>query len=353
MSQTIASTSIQINSFVDKIQLTITGVTAVINGVTYNVTTLSNTLVMAIANSQINQKLSGVLVDFNPTLVQIQSTGTDGNSVNSYVLVPSATATIVNNLDPAQGKVGAIHNLGPNDRNRMAHLADDFSSSISIESASLSVNGNTTSLSVTLKNNGNSTFRIFGLMLQGQYNVPIGGGNGFPMPGQDNSIAGSNMGTVPFQINGISLVPLFGPSAGTQPMEPQNVATNPTMGQSQGMPPVNLQNTAPNQPAGIGDGMQPMPIQNGGPQPSNLPPEMNGTQPVGPQNGPHDDRTGNAAASYLALQPGQTVTLSFSGIIALPQGGNSAGSAIAPIVGNYTVQLMGEGFQTYMVTATS
>jgi len=81
---------------------------------------------------------------------------------------------------------------------------------------------------------------------------------------------------------------------------------------------------------------------------------MNGTQLVGPQNGPHDDRTGNAASSYLALQPGQTVTLSFSSIIALPQSWNNAGSAITPIVGNnYTVQLMGEGFQTYTVTATS
>ena len=68
MSQTIASTTIPNNSSVDKIQFTIANVDAVINGTTYNVTTLSNTLVVSVANSQINQTLSGVLVDFNPTL---------------------------------------------------------------------------------------------------------------------------------------------------------------------------------------------------------------------------------------------------------------------------------------------
>ena len=66
MSQTIASTTIPTNTTVDKIQFTITNVNTEINGTTYSVTTLSNTLVMAVANSRVNQTLSGVLSRLQP-----------------------------------------------------------------------------------------------------------------------------------------------------------------------------------------------------------------------------------------------------------------------------------------------
>jgi hypothetical protein len=82
----------------------------------------------------------------------------------------------------------------------------------------------------------------------------------------------------------------------------------------------------------------------------------NGNQPLGPQGG-HDDRTGDAASGYLALQPGQTVTVTFSGVIGFQHGLNFADRpalTMTPIVGNtYTIQLTGEGFQTYTVTATA
>lgn len=60
MTKTIASTTIPTGSSVDKIEFTIANVDAVINGTTYSVTTLSNTLVLSVANSKINQTLSGV-----------------------------------------------------------------------------------------------------------------------------------------------------------------------------------------------------------------------------------------------------------------------------------------------------
>lgn len=111
MSQTIASTSIPTGSAVDKIQFSITDVEAKVNGTVYPVTTLSSTLVVLIANSEVNQTLSGVLVDFNPTLVQIQATDSNGTLVNYYVLVPSAVATIVTSLNREQIKVGNIVEL--------------------------------------------------------------------------------------------------------------------------------------------------------------------------------------------------------------------------------------------------
>ena len=74
MTQTLATITIPLNSTVDKVQFTIANVTAVINAKTYNVTSLSDTFVVKVANGLVNQTDSGVLIDFNPTLVQIQAT---------------------------------------------------------------------------------------------------------------------------------------------------------------------------------------------------------------------------------------------------------------------------------------
>src|SRR5512136_1351150 len=73
VTQTIAATTVPINTTVDKVQFTIKNVTAVVNTQTYNVTSLSDTFVVKIEKGVINQTLSCVLVDFNPTLVQIQA----------------------------------------------------------------------------------------------------------------------------------------------------------------------------------------------------------------------------------------------------------------------------------------
>jgi hypothetical protein len=284
MTQTIASTTIPSGSAVDKIQFTIADVDAVVNGATYNVTALSNTLVVSVANSQVNQTLSGVLVDFNPTLVQIQATDANGNLVYYYVLVPSATATIVGDLTQKHMKVGTIVELGQNNRAKLVRVVEEFSKNLTIVSASLSVNGNVTTLSVTLKNEGNVTFRVFGLTLHGEFNATRTWENGrHMMYGQ--VFERDHPDTIPFKLNGSSLIPLFG---------------------------TNHKN-----------------------------------------NDEHEDM----ALSSLALQPQQSVTLSFSGVIALHPDEDSTMSpavVVTPIVGqNYTLRLMGEGYQTFNVTAVS
>jgi type VI protein secretion system component Hcp len=203
MSQTIASTSIPNGTTVDKIQFTISSVDATVNGTTYAVTTLSNTLVIAIANSKVNQTFSGVLVDFSPTLVLIQATNASGDLVNYFVLVPSATAMIVTSLSRAQVKVGTIVELGQNDRERLVRVVESFSHNLTIASATLSVNGTGfTSLNVTLKNEGDINFTICGLTLHGDFTVT---------PEIQTTVAERTvLGTIPFKVNGTSLIPLLG-----------------------------------------------------------------------------------------------------------------------------------------------
>jgi len=285
MSQTIASTTIPSGSTVDKIQFTIADVDAVVNGAMYNVTALSNTLVVSIADSEVNQTLSGVLIDFNPTLVQIQATDANGNLVYYYVLVPSATATIIGDLSKEQIRVGTIVELGQNNRAKLVHVVEEFSNNVTIVSASLSVKGNVTTLSVTIKNEGNVTFRVFGLTLHGEFNATRTWKK--EKDETDEEIVKIHPDTIPFKVNGSSLIPLFGDQ----------------------------------------------------------------------EDHKHDDEHEDMELSSLALQPGQSVTLSFSGVIALqPEKDNMKHPAmvVTSIVGgNYTIRLMGEGFQTFDVTATS
>jgi hypothetical protein len=282
MSQTIASTIIPIGSTVDKIQFTIGTVNALISGTIYNVTALSSTFVVSVVNSQVNQTLSGVLVDFNPSLVQIQAADADGNLVYYYVLVPSATATIITDLSRDRIKVGSIVELGQNDKTRLVHVVEQFSKNLTIVSASLSVNGNVTSLSVNVTNEGNITFKIFGLTLQGEFNSTRTWKNKNKMDEMPDEliIERIHSETVPFKVNDSSLIPLFGADA---------------------------------------DDFEDM------------------------QNS-------------LILQPGQNATLSYTGVIQQPKMDMMKGPAmiVTPIVGeNYTIRLMGEGYQTFNVNATS
>ena len=171
MTQTIASITIPLNSTVVKVQFTIADVTAVVNEQTYNVTSLSDTFVVKVVNGAVNKTLSGVLIDFNPTLVQIQASDENDMLVYYYVLVPSANGIIVENLTSAHVKVGTIIEIGENNRVRLVRVKEDFSKNLTIVSATLTVNGNATGLSVTLKNEGDVLFRIFGLTLHGEFNT--------------------------------------------------------------------------------------------------------------------------------------------------------------------------------------
>ena len=211
MTQTLATITIPLNSTVDKVQFTIANVTAVIYGETYNVTSLSDTFVIKVANGAVNQTLSGVLIDFNPTLVQIQASDENDATVYYYVLVPSANAIIVTDISSAHVRVGTIIKIGENNRVRLVRVKEDFSKNLTIVSANLTVNGNVTDLSVELKNDGDVAFRVFGLTLHGEFNTtqtwdvkPFGHG------WHKEYRVRIHPETIPFKLNGTTLIPLYG-----------------------------------------------------------------------------------------------------------------------------------------------
>jgi hypothetical protein len=286
VSQTLGTTTLPMNSTVDKVQFTIAGVTAVVNAQTYDVTALSNTFVVNVANAQINDTLSGVIVDFNPTLVQIQANDANDQTVYYYVLVPSANAVIINGVKPEHARVGTIVALGEFNRVRLERVREGFNRNLTIVSANLGVNGNTTSLSVTLRNDGNSSFRVFGLTLNGEFNATkevVPPGHGMRGRIENFIIQKIHPKTIPFKINDQTLTPMFGTKAERQEM-----------------------------------GM-------------------------------------NMLSSAVTLQPGETLTASYTGTIALNTEDTHLQNPVMVLFPNagstYTIHLMGEGYQTYTLTA--
>jgi len=81
---------------------------------------------------------------------------------------------------------------------------------------------------------------------------------------------------------------------------------------------------------------------------------VNGTALV-PLFGDGSDEGSTHAASSVTLKPGQSITLSFTGVIGLKTDNGQHGQnlLIGSTSGNsYTIRLQGEGFQTAQVTAT-
>jgi hypothetical protein len=353
ISQTIASTTVPTNSSVDKVEFTLANVQATINGTVYNVQTLTNTIVLQV-DAKVNQTISSVLVDLNPTLIQTQSLDSNGNIVYNYVLIPSANAMMMPSPNRDQMHVGFMGDLGPDERMLMTQTGEGFAHNVTVTSATLSVNGDTTSLSVTVENKGDTPLRIFGLTVKGQFNAWQ---NTNQMPNFAPILA--------FQINGTSLSPTFGSQMG-QDINPMNpLPLNPQFNLTDKMMtpvPIDLQNV-PN------GGQIPPILGNGTDQQNQMPrimqPNMpqdpyNGgqlNQPSSPPMGNFDDFNGSAASTYVALQPGQSISFTYSGIISPQQNSNVIAisqAVITPMVGNiYNIEIAGEGFQTYTVTATA
>lgn len=297
MSQTIASTTIPSGSTVERIQFTISSAQAKIAGKVYSVTVLSSQLIASIANSQRVNQTQGVLLDLNPTLVQIQATNSTGGTVNYFVLVPSATAAFVTNVNTNHLKVGTIVKLEDNERVKLIRVTEETSRKIVISSALLSVKDNVTNFSVTFTNQGNTNVTVFGLTLNGLFNVPSMNPQNSPnSEGHDHQrnnekTKTEHPDTIPFRINGTSLVPHF--------------------------------------------------------------------------DFDDNERRGIGTVSSLTIEPGKSITLSFSGVIQLRPENDaenerhmpsrmSTSIAITPIPGDtYTIRLMGEGFQTFNVAAMS
>lgn len=288
MSQTIATTTIPVGSTVDKIQFNIGEVIAEVNGQIFDVTALSNEFVVKVLNGYIDESLSGVLLDFNPTLVQIQARDANDNLVNYYVLVPSASAVVIDDLEDGQAKVGTIIKISEKNKVKLFNVKEDFKNNVKIVNAELTVDGNETTLSVDLKNEGSFAFRAFGLTLNGEFNTTkITNESKSEEDDEEDEYEVEkevHPRTIPFKLSGQSLIPVFN------------------------------------------------------------------------QRDRDDKDMDTKGFDSFTLQPGETATLTFSGVIQLQpdkDDDKKRSTVIIPLPGyDYELKLLGEGFQKVSIQAT-
>ena len=324
VSQTIGSASIPAGSTVNSIQFTISSVSAQINGKTYPVTTLSNQLVVPISGDLVlNQTRSAALLDLTPTLVRIAATNSTGGAVSYYVLVPSAKAIIKSSFSQGQENVGTKTQLQQTDETELEQAQQTGMGNVTIASANLSTSGNKSTFSVTLKNQGSSNATIYGLTLHGNFSVSASQPS---VCSQSASSTSSSSTTTTTTTSQTSTSKEHG-NGGNQ--HDQNSSSNQRGAEG----------------CSVGDGEQD--------HPDTVPFKANGTSLV-PFFGDGNDHEDAGAASSVTIKPGQSVTLTFAGVIGLKTDGGQDGQTvvIGSISGNtYTIRLEGEGFQTAQVTA--
>jgi len=323
VSQTIASVNLPSGATVNKLQLKLSSAEAKINGVVHQVTLLSDDLLISIKDTKLNGTKTGALIDLRPTLVQIDATNSTGGQTSYYVLSPSASAIVKSNMSEDQCKVGSRWNIGKDDNGKLDKAYQNVLKNVTVTQSSLSVNGNVTTFSVTLKNSGKSNATLFSLSLNGEFNVtsPFAASvkqNGYP--GHGTIAPGSNA------------TGQFAPSG------EQNGNSGRGM-----FPPGNMKNN--------GGRMFQWPTSMG--RPEMIPFAINGESLV-PMFG---DRIPAASVkqSKLVLKPGESVTLTFSGVISLNVDGRLRGAhvAVTPVKAkSYSISLMGWGFKTFTVKAS-
>ncbi|HUY70289.1 MAG TPA: DUF4382 domain-containing protein [Candidatus Baltobacteraceae bacterium] len=160
LSQTIAAASIANGSTVDMVRFNVTSARIMINGTAYNVTVPSGRVTAHVSENARVNGTTGLLLQMSPTVASIF---TSNSTV--FVLVPSVKAIAVGST--VQTQVGSTVKLSAEDSARL----NESTPNMTMTSESLSVAGNSTVLSVTVKDNSNQSVMLKHLTIFGNFTV--------------------------------------------------------------------------------------------------------------------------------------------------------------------------------------
>lgn len=162
VSQTIAVIKTQANQSFNLLRFDIKSANITINNVTYNLVVATGGVIARINGTLNTTSSGGVLLDLSPTVLQIYN-GSANQSV--FILVPSASAIRIgkSNVGSTAYSVGGHVALS----GKLAGAVFAARPNISITSASASEAGNVTTLHITVKNNGNSSVSLSDLDMKG------------------------------------------------------------------------------------------------------------------------------------------------------------------------------------------
>ncbi len=165
VSQTIGAVSVPVNSSIESVRFSITSASITVNGTTYNVTVPSQTVTAHVAGQATLNGTGSLLMSLSPVVATILT----ANST-VFVMVPSLRAVIVGQgTNSSSVKVGYVARLNQSERKDLA----DVRPNITVSNASVSVQGNSTTISVTVTNNENQTASIRHISVFGNLSVAL------------------------------------------------------------------------------------------------------------------------------------------------------------------------------------
>ncbi len=154
-SKNLSAFNLPANSIVKRMSMRISNATITVNGTTYPVALTNNNISVSVFYSAKNTSAYNILLDLFPTVSAVVSA-----NQTTFVMSPSATAATVvkNNSNPSStaSREGLIRLSDGDEKALRASRAN-----ISITNASISVFGNETVVSITVKDNSNYSTRLF------------------------------------------------------------------------------------------------------------------------------------------------------------------------------------------------
>ena len=167
--QTIGIIKTSTSQSFDMIKFNITSAKITLNNTVYNVTVPNGALTVHFKKTLTAKNGgSGVLIQLNPTVVQIYT-----SNQTIFILVPSAKAIVIGNrtINKTVFHVGARVRL----ENHTRREFEDITPNIIITSAQLVSQANNTFVSVTVKNNANVSVKLKHLFIIGAMsaNIPV------------------------------------------------------------------------------------------------------------------------------------------------------------------------------------
>ncbi len=148
---------------ITQVRLLVNSVQITVNNTVYVVPVAYAQLTLPISGNANANAGSGVLIDYAPTV----SPAFNGNAT-AFVRVPSGRAVVTGNINSSTStNVGGVFQISTSARASLAAVTP----TLVISNASFSASGNSTSVSVTVKNNGNQSVTLSNLVLYGAQNV--------------------------------------------------------------------------------------------------------------------------------------------------------------------------------------
>ena len=166
LTQTIAELQVSTNSVINQAEFNITSASITVNGTTYPVSVPEPLITANVTGStSINSTATpSIIVDMSPTVLSIYTSNS-----TLFVMVPSVRAVIVPGINHGVIRVGAKANLTATDRDYLGRVRPN----ITITNAQLSENNNYTTISVTVKDNSNASATLQNMLLFGIPSVRV------------------------------------------------------------------------------------------------------------------------------------------------------------------------------------